>query len=357
MSPLTHDSRNPIRVVLVDDSPVAIYVLKKILASVSDIEVVGTAENGKQGLKLVSELNPDVICTDLHMPVMDGLEFTRKVMQLRPTPILVVSISVSEDKTSNVFNLLQAGAVDVLAKPQDGMRHDDRHLAHELVRKIRLLSGVVMFSPLKNHKRGATEPVDILEPKGGTEIIVIGSSTGGPQALATLLPALPADFRTPIVCIQHITHGFLPGLIDWLNETSRLRVTEAMAGESPQPGHVYFSREDAHLTIAESGKFSYLKHDGTGICPSVDKTMNSVADYYGRHAIGVPLTGMGDDGARGMLRIAQSGGLTIAQDEASCIVFGMPKRAIELGAAKHTLSLHGIAKMLHHMTEHQFSRG
>ena len=347
-----HPARSTVRVILVDDSPVAIVVLKRILASAPDIEVVGTAANGEEGLKLVSKLAPDVICTDLHMPVMDGLEFTRAVMHMRPTPILVISISVSEDKTSNIFNLLQAGAVDVLAKPTDGMRESDKRLAKELMRKIRVLSGIVMFSRHSERFKPESSRAAIQQSREGSRIIAIGSSTGGPQALATLLPTLPADFQLPIICVQHITHGFLPGMIDWLNKGSKLQIVQAMEGESPRPGHVYFSREDAHLVINGSGKFAYLDHSGHGICPSVDITMISVADYYGHYAIGVLLTGMGDDGAQGMLNISRAGGLTIAQDEASCIVFGMPRQAIEMGAAQHILSLEGIASMLHDIATH-----
>ena len=347
-----HSAERPIRVILVDDSPVAIFVLKRMLADVPDIEVVGTAANGKEGLKLVSKLAPDVICTDLHMPVMDGLEFTRAVMHQRPTPILVISISVSEDKTSNIFNLLQAGAVDVLAKPREDLQHEDKRLASELVRKIRIASGIVMFSRHTSHVQVENGRAAIQQSREKGRVIVIGSSTGGPQALATLFPVLPSDFQLPIICVQHITHGFLPGLIDWLNRSCKLTVSEAKEGELPQPGHVYFSREDAHLVINSNGRFAYQKHDGHGVCPSVDITMRSVADHYGRHAIGVLLTGMGDDGARGMLEIVHSGGLTIAQDEASCIVFGMPKQAIEIGAAQHILSLEGIAKMLHDIATH-----
>lgn len=354
MTPFT--SGQPIRVLLVDDSPVAIHVLKKILASALDIEVVGTAGDGREALKLVKQFNPDVICTDLHMPIMDGMEFTREVIKQFPKPILVISISVSEDKTSNVFNLLQAGAIDVLAKPTDGMQPDDQRLSRELVRKIRLLSGVVMFSRISAHKEKNHDHPPIPHSKSSARIVVIGSSTGGPQALAAILPELPASFRLPIVCVQHIGQGFLPGLVDWLNDHCALHIIPAMEGDAPLPGHVYFSREDAHLTINRNGKFAYRTDDGHGICPSVDITMESIADSYGSDTVGVLLTGMGDDGARGMLKISQAGGLTIAQDQASCIVFGMPRCAIELGAAQHTLSLEQIVEILHEIavdTMHQ----
>lgn len=341
-----------IKVLLVEDSPVTLVVLKRMLARSPEIEVVATATNGRDGLELLQRIEVDVICTDLHMPVMDGLEFTREVMARRPKPILLVSVSASEC-SQNAFAVLEAGAVDLYLKPTVSADVGIEKLAAEFIQKVKILSGVRVFkrngtvhsSSLVTNTKSSTVPgplsVDSLK------IITIGSSTGGPQALQTILGALPEDFSLPILCVQHINEGFLHGLIDWLSALCKIKVEIARPGGLPQPGTAYFPQEGRHLEIDAKGKMVISTAPPVGgHCPSVTVTMTSVARYYGKSSLGVLLTGMGRDGAEGLLEIKRSGGMTIAQDEASSVVFGMPKVAIGLGAASYILPLNEIGSTL-----------
>jgi len=342
--------RDPIRVLLVDDSPLALMILQRILATSPDIQVVGTARHGREALALIPALQPAVICTDLHMPVMDGLELTREVMRTYPRPILVVSVSVQPDNTRNIFRLLEAGAIDVCPKPRSGLVADDPHVTHELIGKIKILSGVVAF---RKHRQGSTWPAPPIAPQPSTKapasvrIVAIGASTGGPQALHTILTELPSDWPVPVLCVQHISEGFLSGLVEWLAGQCRLKIEVARAGERPVPGTIYFPQEHTHLEIDAQGQLMCSRTPPLeGHRPSVTVTFRSVAKHYGSAAVGVLLTGMGRDGAEGMQAIAQAAGITIAQDEDSCVVFGMPKQAIDLGAAQYILPVHDIARTL-----------
>ncbi len=362
-----------IKVLVVDDSPVALIVLKRIFASSPEIEVVGTAKNGLEALELIPQVQPDVICTDLHMTSMNGLQFTRQVMQEYPRPILVISSSVQKHDTQNVFQLLEAGAVDVFPKPETGFTSDYDGIKQELINKIKILSGVKVFTHrrrqinrvnqenrqqlfvrniqdklVKNPIVSAPQTIPKYPQYSKIiKILAIGASTGGPQALKTILNDLPSTFPIPIICVQHISHGFLTGLINWLANECKLPIKIAISGELPQAGAIYFPPEEHHLELDNRGKFFCSKTPAIGgHRPSITVTFNSVANFYGSSATGVLLTGMGRDGADGMQAIAQVGGLTIAQDEASSIIFGMPKEAIALGAAQYILSINDISPML-----------
>ncbi len=317
------------------------------------IEVVGTAKNGKDALELVPKLNPDVICTDLHMPEMNGLEFTREVMMRHPRPILVISASVHEGEDAHhIFQLLEAGAIDMFPKPRGGMASDDGDLARALISKIRILAGVIVFSRTRKMREDRVRtptPTSTSPPIGiqHVRMVTIGASTGGPQSLHKILAPLPANFPAPIVCVQHISLGFLNGLVSWLADHCALRVKIAEAGERPQPGTVYFPAENKHLELDSNGKFRFGKCAGELLhCPSIDMTFESIAKYYRRSAVGILLTGMGRDGANGLKSLRHAGGTTIAQNEETCVVFGMPKVAIELDACQHVLSLNDIGDMV-----------
>lgn len=336
-----------IKVLLVDDSPISMEIMRRMLASAPDIKVVGAARDGLDALELIPLVHPDVICTDLHMPKMDGLALTREVMARHPLPILVLSVSVQAQQQDNIFRMLEAGAVDILAKPRGGLDSDFSVIAQDLIRKIRILSGVKVIG-----RRGAAAAAPPLPPMvtstpSSLEIIGIGASTGGPQAFEKILGQLPADFPLPLLCVQHIAQGFMPGLVSWLASTSRIRVTTAIEGTPPQAGTAYFPADNRHLEIDDNGLFrcsSGLPVGGHR--PSVDMAFSSLARCYGGAAAGVLLTGMGQDGAQGLADIARAGGLTIAQDEESSVVFGMPKRAIELGAARQVLPLDRIGPVV-----------
>lgn len=334
-----------IRVLLVDDSRIALHILQRLLAQASGIMVVGTASNGREALDLIPALDPDVICTDLHMPVMDGLEFTRAVMDRHPRPILVVSVSVDPD-SANLFRLLEAGAVDVLQKPRDIQDADNAEMARELASKVRIVAGVHVFRRALG-ARVQSPPALAPMPRGKALVVAIGASTGGPQALRKILGQLPADYPLPLLCVQHIGGGFLNGMVAWLAEVCPLPVRVASAGEAPPPGVVSFAPEDAHLDLDQSGQVVFAR---TAPCdghrPSATVTLSAVARQYGAGAVGVLLTGMGRDGAAGMAAIAAADGMTLAQDEASSVVWGMPGSAIALGAARRVLPLEQIAPAL-----------
>jgi two-component system chemotaxis response regulator CheB len=338
----------PIRVLLVDDTQVDLVIIKRMLAASPEIQVVGTAQNGREALELIPLLQPTIICTDYHMPVMDGLELTKEVMKRYPCPILVITSASISDGT--IFPLLEAGALDVFPKPGNIFEADQA--AFELIRKIRLLSGVFVF-----RKRGEQPTAYVSAPPqsvrpllnrpASISIVAVGASTGGPHALQAIFPHLPSDFPVPVVCVQHICEGFLQGFVEWLGLQCRMTVKIARSGETPQAGTIYFPKEGTHLIVDDRGRLmasQELPLDGHR--PSVTATFTSVARYYGKNACGVLLTGMGRDGADGMLAIARAGGITIAQDEESCVVFGMPGEAIKLGAIQSILPLREVAPVL-----------
>ncbi len=344
-----------IKVLLIDDSPISLKILERIISSSPEIKVVGTARNGKEGFELIPKLQPDVICTDLHMPVMDGLEFVKEVMAAYPRPILVISVSVQEG-SQNIFKLLEAGAIDVFAKPRNGIESEYDKRSLELISKIRMLSGVKVF-------RRSKEPVsreayiaprldkipfyDVRDATHDIKIIAIGSSTGGPQTLEAILSKLPANFPLPIICVQHIGDEFLYGFVEWLASLCRMKVGIAKTGDLPEPGTIYFPQAGTHLKIGSGGRFFYTSEPPyDGHRPSITLTFRSLADAYGSRLLSILLTGMGRDGAEGMQAVSKAGGVTIAQDKESSIVFGMPKAAIELGAAKYVLRPEEIAETL-----------
>lgn len=348
----------PIKVFLVEDSAVALFLIKKMLKNHPEIEVVGTAADGVEALKLIPKTQPNVVCTDLHMPRMGGLELTQQIMAHDPRPILAISASVLQgEDPDNIFNLLQAGAVDVFPKPRGGVEAYSAGFEQDLVRRIRILSGVTVFkrkggvapgkTPSKPAQRELTPPCKFSEQVARVELIALGASTGGPVTLNSILSLLPATFPCPILCVQHISLGFLQGLVDWLDEQGTLRVKTAEQGEIPQPGTVYFPPEDRHLELDSGGRLTPTARPKiNGHRPSVDVTFASVAAYYGPRALGMLLTGMGNDGAQGLLVMRQAGGVTVAQDEPSCVVYGMPKQAVERGAAEHVLSPERLVQSL-----------
>jgi len=356
-----------IRVLLVEDSPVALTILTRILSTAPGITVVGTARNGQEALDLIPKVNPTIVCTDLHMPRMGGLELTRHIMAECPRPILVISASVQDEDSENVFEILQAGALDVFPKPRTGLPTEYEELAKGLIDRIRILSGVAVFTqhrrtpqptplpppipsthPPIHPSTPTPSPLDIRLPR----IVAIGASTGGPQALYRVLKPLPANFPVPIVVVQHISEGFLQGLVDWLAGECALKVAIAQPNTFPSPGTIYFAPEGGHLSLDAQGRFVFQAGlPVSGHCPSVTVMFEAIAHHYRRSTVGILLTGMGRDGADGLLQIAQQGGTTIAQDEATCIVFGMPREAIALNAAQHILPIDRIAPMLKQLFE------
>jgi two-component system, chemotaxis family, protein-glutamate methylesterase/glutaminase len=336
----------PIKVFLVEDSLIALELLQRLLRSCPEIEIVGTARNGQEALAKIPQVNPDIICTDLHMAPIDGLELTQQVMANFPRPILVISNSVQEDDTKNIFGLLKAGAVDIFPKPTGGDYTEYERVKDRLLAKIEMLSQVTVKvkSSAAAHAASLDREIDNTDT---LRAIAIGASTGGPQAIHKIVTALPEDFPVPIICAQHISDGFLTGLISWLKEEAKLSIKVAQIGELPAPRTVYFAPEKAHLEFDAQGKFIYSNFvSSTGTCPSIDVLFRAIARVYGRASASIILTGMGTDGVAGTEAIAAAGGMSIAQDEQSCLVFGMSKLAIASGTVKHNLSLSEIAPFL-----------
>ncbi|HCI13113.1 MAG TPA: chemotaxis response regulator protein-glutamate methylesterase [Gallionellaceae bacterium] len=348
MNHLGPNAQSPIRVLLVDDSLLTLAILKRMLSAAPEIQVVGTATNGQEALDIIPALQPDVICTDLHMPVMDGLELTKAVMEKFPRPILVLSVSVQKGQASTIFKLLEAGAIDVMAKPLGEVGMDYGLDARELIGKIKILAGVVVIRKRRKEPYAPASGNHLPPIEGGPlRIIGIGASTGGPQAFQEILTHLPGNLPVPVICVQHISEEFMQGLVDWLTPQCKLKIVSAETGIEPQPGTVYFPRGGSHLIVDNLGRLECTNAPiYEGHRPSVSITFKSLAQHYGREVVGVLLTGMGRDGVDGMLAIARAGGTTIAQDEESSIVFGMPKEAIAASAARYVLPLPKIAPAL-----------
>ena len=349
-------SRDNIRVVIADDSPFIRRLVASYLTPDAGFTVVGEAGDGIQTVDAVHRLHPDVVTLDLEMPEMDGLEALRTIMQTLPTPVVAIS-GVSGKAATRTMQALDVGAVDFVLKFTPGVAMDPDSLAREIVSKTRLAAGIQVVRLLDRTREVAARkipqaPQVEATPSAGLlpGIIIIGASTGGPMALRELLAELPPTFRAPIVIVQHIPAFFTSVLASQLNRHCQLRVREAEEGEILSPGVVYVAPGGLHLILQTGFRISLQKgQDRRGEhCPSIDVTMESAARLFGSRITGVLLSGMGADGAAGLLSIRRNGGTTYVQDEATCVVFGMPKRAIELDAAMNAASPAGIGIMLAH---------
>lgn len=330
-------NKKRIKVVLVDDSLLILNIFKKILSSYEELEIVGAYSKASDALQAVIKEKPDVLCTDYSMPGMDGLELISEIMEKNPCPILVVSSLVEQKKQpENVFNLLEAGAVDVLSKPLINSEEELQKFTSQLLRKIILLSGVYTFRRKKKNNFSSTKEMGAFLSVNHNQkfnIVLIGASTGGPLLISEIIKTLPENYSLPIVCVQHISEGFLKGMIDWLQSLTKLKIETAGHGDFPKPGTIYFPPEKSHLLFDNKGRFLLdYSEPLNGHKPAINKTFYSAADTFGEKALALLLTGMGNDGATGLLQIRGKGGYTIAQDESSCVVFGMPKAAIEMDA-------------------------
>jgi two-component system chemotaxis response regulator CheB len=337
-----------IRVLVVDDSAVLRQSTRFILESDPRLKVVGEASDGEEAIALVRGLRPDVITMDITMPRMGGLDAIRHIMAENPTPIVVVS-SIDRDQEMDISSQARKlGAVCVLRRPVGVSAREYQAFTTRLIEQVKLMSEVKVITQTRNREtapprtgiRGAAA-----QPGGmrGTQIIAIGSSTGGPAALHHVLGALPADFPLPILIVQHISFGFVEGLVGWLDAACKLRVKVAEQRERIRSGIVYIAPDGHHLQVG-FGRIRLSQGEPVkGHRPSVTVLFESVAGAYGPAAVALILTGMGADGAEGMKTLRDAGAMTIAQDEASCVVFGMPKEAIGLGAVQHVVPLEKMA--------------
>ncbi len=354
--------RQSIKVLVVDDSALMRRVITRLLEAQPDITVVDTAADGEEAIRKVIALRPDVVTMDVEMPGMNGVQTVSRLMREHPLPVIMLSSHTTEGARVTM-EALAAGAIDFIAKPE---KSGIDKMAMELARKIRVVIGsarkkpapqkplkpVPPPDPKKSPPAGAAPAVRIekKEPRKPLELVVIGSSTGGPAALQVLLPALPAGFPCGIVVVQHIPVGFSGPMAEHLNRRCALEVLHAGHGDLILPGRVLVAPAGYDLFFRRSGgKLSVALEKGSkpvppgGFRPSVDIVMTSAAEVAGSRSMGVLLTGMGRDGAKGMLAIKKRNGCTIAQDEATSVVYGMPKAAADLGAAEKILPLTQIA--------------
>lgn len=341
---------SPIRVLIVDDSLVAREMLAQILATDPGIEVVGTARDGAEAVQEVARLRPDLVTMDIHMPRLDGLQATERIMAYTPTPILVVSSSVYGEGMGRAFDALAMGALEVIKKPEPKDWADLERIGRELIRKVKVLSRVKVVTHIKG-RRHKPMPTCLTTPDAPSRadarsIVAIGSSTGGPSALLSILGRLSSDFPVPVVIAQHMAEGFIPGLVSWLDAGCKIRVREAQDGQRAEPGVAYLAPTGVNLAMDGFTMRLATPLDGQLYIPSADTLFESIARSIGRSSVGVILTGMGADGANGLKVLHDSGGATIAQDEKTSTVWGMPKAAADLGAVDSVLPVHEIAEKI-----------
>jgi two-component system chemotaxis response regulator CheB len=347
-----------IKVLVVEDSPVVRDILVYILSSDPDIQVVGSAHNGEEAIEAAKRFRPDVITMDIHMPKMNGLEATRRIMEAEPIPIVIVSGSVDPHENTVTFRAMEAGALAVLRRPA-GIGHPDHEAAaRELVQTVKLMSEVKMVRRWSKNRRESVLPPAaqalVNKPEIASKeikVIALGASTGGPPVLQTILAMLPKDFPLPLLIVQHMASGFIDSFAEWLAQSSGLSVHVAMHGEYMLPGHVYIAPDACQMKVAHGGKI-VLTGDApeNGLRPSVSYLFRSLAEVYGGDAIAGLLTGMGRDGADELLQLKKKGAITFAQDKDSSVVHGMPGEAIKLDAATFILAPDKIAAVLASLT-------
>lgn len=360
---MTEPALRRIRVLIVDDSLFMRAAIARALAAVpgGPFEVVGQAKDGSDAVAQIARLAPDVVTMDFNMPGMTGAEAVRLIMQQRPTPVVMFSAHTRQG-AKETFDALAAGAVDFVTKPDGEVSVDLSRIADELSRKLiaaaqsrpRVASAAAAprasASLTGLRSPGASSSwtaMPITQPGGLPRLCVIGISTGGPAALSELIPALPADLRLAIVIVQHMPAGFTGSLAERLDALSRVSVHEAQAGDRPLAGSVLIAPGDRHLEFDDRGAIALT--DGplvNGCRPAADVTMMSAARVYGRRALAVVMTGMGKDGAAGALAIKRADGKTLAQDQASSVIYGMPRAAIDAGAIDEVAALSDIPDWL-----------
>jgi two-component system, chemotaxis family, protein-glutamate methylesterase/glutaminase len=335
-----------IRVLVVDDSPVARQYLVQLLESEPGLQVIGTAGNGEEAVAAAAARKPDVITMDIAMPRLDGLQATRRIMESHPVPIVVVSANWPPGEAESTFRAMEAGALALVRRPEEPGHPDHEETVRELLKTVKLMSEVKLVRrwPRRQQKsvRSALPP----RPRQ-VEIVAMGASTGGPPVLQAILSRLPPSFPVPILIVQHMAPGFVQVMLEWLRETSGPGLHLARHGDHPLPGCAYFAPDGLKMELDRHRRISLRRH---GFQPTVAHLFLSVALVYGRNAAGVLLTGMGRDGAAELKTMKEKGAVTIIQDQASSVVFGMPGAAFALEAADYVLPPAKIAQALQTLT-------
>lgn len=337
-----------IRVLIAEDSVTVRELLQAVLGADPEIVIAGTAKNGLEAAEMTKRLRPDVVTMDINMPVMNGFEATKQIMIEMPTPIVIISASVDVREVGVSMAALNAGALALLEKPAGVGSPQFEESVRHLVSTVKAMAGVKVVRHW--HQKPSPPPLPLLgdrPPRLRTRIVAIAASTGGPAALGRVLSDLPANFPVPILVVQHMARGFLEGLASWLNTTCSLKVKIAAAGDPLTSSTVLLAGDDRHLGVTDD--FLVKLDDGPpigGFRPSANYMFASVGAVYGPSAIGLILTGMGQDGIEGLRQLRVSGGRVLAQDEESSVIFGMPRAAIDAGLADKVVPLPSIGKHL-----------
>jgi two-component system chemotaxis response regulator CheB len=338
-----------IRVLVADDSLFMRSAIKKLLEREPRLEIVGEAKDGRDAVDKVCALKPDVCTMDFNMPGLDGAQAVRELMRLQPTPVVMLSAHTREG-ARETLEALAAGAVDFVQKPAGEVSAALSEIGAQLVAKVIAAAAAApqqASSPSPSPSAARKPRAAALAAPGLPKVVVIGVSTGGPAALARVLPRVPADTPLALLVVQHLPAGFTAALADRLDALSPIAVREAVDGDRLEPGLALIAPGDHHVELATDGRLRL--DDGpevNGVRPSADVTMRAVARVFGRRAVGVLMTGMGRDGAEGMRAIKQAGGATLAQDQASCVIYGMPRAAVETGCVDRVAALDDLAEAL-----------
>ena len=339
-----------IKILIVDDSPLIQKMFAHLFKQDPQLEIIGTAGDGQAALAFLSIRRPDVILMDIQMPIMNGYEATRRIMETDPIPIVICSASSQRDEVDKTFLAMEAGAVACVSKPVGPGHPEFMPMVVNLIDTMKLMSEVKLVRRRRMPEGGpgsipvAPAPV---APLTMPKIVAMGASTGGPMVLQSILTLLPTEYPLPILIVQHIATGFVQGLADWLRTTTKLPVEVARHDVPIAPGHVYLAPDDYHLGLSMDGRIAL--NNGApenGLRPAVSYLFRSITHVYGASAVGVLLTGMGKDGAQDLLEMKNRGAVTIAQDRESSLIHGMPGEAIRVGAAMHVLSPEGISDLL-----------
>lgn len=341
-----------IRVLIVEDSVTQREILKRLVNADGAFIVVAEARDGREAIAKVLEHSPDVVLMDIHMPDMDGIEATRQIMRLRPTPIVVASATLRKQDVNLALQALEAGAISVISKPQGAVLLNLDKIAPSLRNEL------LAASTARLHRRGAVRPPArtatrqfSTRPTDTIDIIGVCASTGGPPVLKQLFSALPKPLPAPVLLVQHISQGFEEGFARWLSDCTGQQVRLATSGQKLEPG-IWMGPNGEHLTVSSSARIALQPKSPRDIhAPSGNPLFESLARHFGPKAVGVLLTGMGDDGARGLVALKLAGATTIVQDEASSLIWGMPKSGKQLGAATHELNPEEIAAALTQLLE------
>ncbi len=345
-----------IKVLVVDDSAFMRKAIKNILESDLHIEVIGTARNGEDALKKLKELSPDVVTLDIDMPYMDGLTALQHIMSENPLPVVMLS-SFTHEGALETFEALELGAVDFIPKPSGTVSLDIDKQKNEIITKVKAAASARIEKSEQTKLQVVKRPPIVVPERKISAVVsgktvAIGISIGGPQTLMKIIPNLPGNLPASLLIVQHMPPSFTRVFAERLNKNSHLEIKEAEAGDAVEKGKVYLAPGDYHMTVVKrtigKGTIIRLSKEPSNVLhrPSVDIMMSSVAKIYGKNAVGIILTGMGKDGANAMVEIKKNGGKTIAQDEASSIIFGMPKAAIEMGCVDEVVSAKGMAQAI-----------